>query len=42
VNEGGQPQRLDPIELGVRRHLDTPVHVSDMVEQRDRELAKRT
>jgi hypothetical protein len=40
VDQGGQPQRLDPIEVGVRRRLDTPVHVSDMVEQCDRDLPK--
>ena len=32
VDQGGQPQRLDPIEVGVRHRLDTPVHVSDMVD----------
>jgi hypothetical protein len=40
VNKGRQPQRLDVLEVTAGGRLDAPVHVADMVEQRDRELRK--
>jgi hypothetical protein len=40
VHQGGQPHRLDVLEVTAGSRLDAPVHVADMVEQRDRELRK--